>query len=798
LRKSPTFTATAVSILALCIGANAAIFSLVDAVLLRPLPYPKPERLAKVITTLDRGGLKQDMTSQTGSEWEAVRDLATSIEAAAYSDIEMGVNLAVRGQVVNLPQQRVSAEFFRVLGIQPVMGRGFTREEDQPGGPPGVVLSYELWERLFEADPSVLGQEVLLKGEPYTVVGVMPRDFRTSVTAELWTPLRPATTGEGRGQNYSIIARLLPDVTWVQAESQVELAGEKAFENLRLPSDMSVKHRLVPLQRGLTLGLRQPLFLLWGAVSVVLLVGCVNIAGLLLARSAGRAHELATRMALGGGRAAILRQLLSESLLLSLFGGVAGIGLGYLGLQKLGQLLEGSYPIWQKVELDGRVFAAMFGLTLLTSLLFGAFPAFHTSRVDIRQSLLEGGSRGTATGWTRWPRRLLVVSEITLGVFLLIGAGLLVRTFTCLQNLDPGFEPTNVMTASISLQDARYMDQASVNRLFERSLTRIDELPGVESAAVTLCLPYERGLNLSFHITGEANNFDMTNLTYVTPEYFRTLGIPLFQGRLFDRRDVPNAQKVLVVNQAFAERYFSERDAMGRSISIANEPREIVGIVGNVQRKRSGWGDYGPLAPIPTVYVPATQVSDSSLQLTHTWFSPSWVVRTSGGQVDTNAEILGVINAIDPQLPVAGFRSMREVMSSSLSEQRMQATLMGSFAGLALLLAAVGIYGLIANSVVERTRELGIRLALGASFSQTAGVVAFPGIILASIGVTLGILLSRVSVLALRHLIWGVTPTDPATHVIVAVGMLLVATVASLLPALRVTRLDPAKTLRVE
>jgi predicted permease len=577
------------------------------------------------------------------------------------------------------------------------------------------------------------------------------------------------------------------------------MLGAAAIKQRRLPPEVSARFALVPLQRGLTDDLRKPILILWAAVGCVLLIACVNIAGLQLARSGIRTREVATRLALGGGRATIVQQLLTESVLLALAGGLAGVGIGYLGLRGLDLLARDALGVWQTVSLDARVLAATAFVSLGASLLFGLAPALKASGIDIRQALVEGGGRGFAGGAGRWPRRILVIGEVSLGMLLLVGAGLLIRTFAHLNGLRPGFDSTHVITARISLQDARYARSQSANRLFDQSLAHIKELPGVESAAVSLGLPYERLLNMSFRkLDGPpaARERNITNLAYVTPEYFRALRIPLLRGRTFNSADQPQSKHVILVNEIFVKTYLHDREPVGRHIAIEGT-REIIGVVGDVQQKPS-WGGNGPLAPTPTAYIPATQTSDDFLKLVHTWFTPSWVVRWTGPVEGVIAGMQRAVEQIDPDLPFAGFRGIDEIRSRTLAFQRFLSTLLSVMAGLALLLAAIGIYGLIANSVVERTRELGIRMALGATVSQAMKTVAIAGVLLAAAGVAIGCALARAASQVLRSFVWGVSAADPLTFVAAAAGLLLVAMLASFIPALRVLRLDPAHTLRHE
>jgi predicted permease len=479
-------------------------------------------------------------------------------------------------------------------------------------------------------------------------------------------------------------------------------------------------------------------------------------------------------------------------------GGTFGILLGQLGLKAL-KLLSGTKIDLTDVTLDGRVLLISACGSILTGLIFGVVPALQASRVDIRSSLTESGTRGIAGGGHRWTRRGLVIAEVSLGVVLLVVAGLLIRTFLYLHNLDPGFDGTNVITTSASLQDARYKTAQSVNRLFDQSLERIRELPGVQFAGVGLSLPYERPLNVGFmRLDGPHVDKDgqMTNLTYVTPGYFEGLRIRLLSGRLFTDADKADSQPVAIVNETFVHKYLRDQVPVGSHIGSGGTAREIVGVVRDTQQS-SGFGS-GPLSPAQGVFIPAAQAEGKFFQLVHTWFAPQWVVRTTGSRQAMIAGIQKVVQSADPQLPLASFRGMDDVVSRSMSDERFQAVLLGGLAALAMLLAAIGIYGLIANSVVERTRELGVRMALGATAWQGMRSVALPGIALALAGVVIGCALARGCVRAVEHLVYGVRSTDPLTFVVAAGALLLATAIASLIPALRVTRLNPADTLRSE
>ncbi|HVX67367.1 MAG TPA: ABC transporter permease [Bryobacteraceae bacterium] len=804
-RRTPGFTAAAVATLGLCIGANTAIFSIVDAVLLRPLPYPQPERLGMLGMSMKVKGLTKDDNSFTGEGWFLIRDHARSLDLASYTPISSGANFNFGRRSEYVRQQRVGAGFFRVLGVPPLAGREFTPQEDRPGGPAIAVLSYGFWKRALHGDTGVLGRGILLRGEPYVVVGVMPPHFRSDIPADVWTPLRPSTEGEGDGTNYGIVARVRPGFTWQQAQAEAALIGQSVVRNLRernyLSRDAEARSELLPLQRGLTAELLTPLLMLWAAVAAVLLIGCVNVAGLLLARGASRAREIATRMALGGGRAAVVRQLLTESLLLSLAGGLLGVLLGYGGLIALRRYSE-MLGIWQDVELNARVLAATAAIALATSILFGLAPALAAVRSDVRAALTEGGARGIAGSRRLWTRQLLVPIEVALGFVLLTSAGLLLRTFANMNGQPAGFDSSGILTARMSLEDARYRDPAKANLLADRALARMRALPGVESAALALHLPYERPVNLGVRrLDGPQvdpeHQYQMTNFSYVTPEYFRVMRIRLLRGRTFGAADSARAQPVTLVNEAFARRYFPDTDALGRHLGMFNRSWTVAGVVASVPH-HADFGNFEKPEAAPMVYISLAQTPGPLFETVHTWFSPSWVVRAAVPAGELVPGVTRAVEAVDPLLPLTGFEPMDELRAGSMRGHRFLAVLLGTLAALALLLAFVGIYGLVANSVAMRTRELGIRMALGAAAPRVIRAVVAPGVVLALAGVAAGFGLALPATRLLESLLFGIAADDPATYAGVALCLLLAALAASVVPALRIARLNPAETLRHE
>lgn len=794
LRKSPGFTLVVMLTLALCIGANTAVYSVLDAVVLRPLPYPHPERIAHILSIWRRGALEDVETSVTGGQFEGVRDHASALDVAAYAE-PSGANFTEGGRAEYIQQQRVSAGFFGVLGVPPQYGREFTRSEDVPGGPAVAILSFEFWRREFHGDSSVLGRGINLKGEPYTVVGILPRGFRFTRPVDVWTPLRPSLTGEGGGSNYGALARVKPGVSWAAASEQLKAISPSLAQFAEAPRNSTREVAITPIGDALTQDSRSQIVLAWGAVVVLLLIGCVNIAGLLLARAVWRRREVAMRMALGGSRTAIVRQLLTESLLLAMGGCAGGLALGTFALDGLKRLGANDLALWHPIEVDARVVLVMMGAAVLTSLIFGLMPALQTSRVDIRGALIEGG-RGAVGGTRRRSRQVLVAAEIASSLVLVVSAGLLVETLRHLDGLNPGFDGRNVMAADASLQDARYQTSEAVNGLFNRSLEQIRGIPGVQSAAVALTLPFERPLNTGFR-TPEGRRISI-DMVYLTPGYLETMRIPLYRGRDILASDTANGAKVALVSESFASKYFRDREALGQPLVLGPDvSRMIVGIVGDVQQ-HSGISSRAPLSIEPTVYVPASQFADEDFQLVHTWFSPKWVVRTAGPVSGLTRQMQAALANADPQLPIASFRTMDDFRGHVTQEQRYHAVLFSVVAGLALLLAGIGLYGLISQTVAQQTHEIGVRLALGATPQQVMNAVMKAGMGLAAAGAVVGLALSLALVRLLRSLLYGVQPVDPAVLAASTAILLLIAIAATLLPALRILRFDPAQALREE
>jgi predicted permease len=789
IRQNWGFSLTVIAILALCIGANTAVLAVVNGAMLRPLPYPEPDRLTQIVAKYSYEGKEGTVDNFDGGVWEAIRDHASSLDSAVYSGGSGGINLGVNGTGVYVRQQRVCAGFFRVLGVAPLIGREFIPDEDRAGGAAAVILSHALWQKYFHGDPSVTGRSILLRGEPYTVVGIMPSGFRSDAKADIWTPVRPSRSGEGGGSNYHVLARLQPGAPWQEASGQLGAITEDLKRAGRFHKDSGARLDIVPLLQGRTTDLRQPLMLLWAAVGFVFVLGCVNIGGMLLARASGRVGEIATRLALGAPFSRIVRQLLMESTVLGLLGGMAGVVVGWGALAGLRQFGALTFPFLETVEVDWRVLAGTLLLTLVAGIAFGLAPAWQATRVDLRSA--QSGSRGVAGRKRFLSLGALVGGQVALTVPLLFGAGLFVHTFLHLWNLSPGFDPNHVMTAKFSLADARYATAAQMTQFYDKVFVRLHETPGIEATAVGLSLPYERALNDGVKVPGIERTM-ITNLTYVTPEYFTALRIPLLRGRAFSAADSVDSAKVCIVNQAFVKRYFKKGDALGQPLSDGM----IVGIAGDVLEARSGWGDFGPVAAVPEVYIPAAQAS--ALSLLHTFMSPSWIVRSSLDGPQVAKAIEDAARSADPMLPMAAFRSVRDLKLESLTFQRFLAAVAGTIAALAMVLSAMGIYGLISNLVTERTKELGIRMALGSGVGRAIEVALRPGLIWVLGGVVAGAAVALGFERFLKSYLYGVQPGDPITLAAVGIGLLLATALASLIPASRIARLNPADTLRSE
>ncbi len=807
LLAAPGFCLAVIITLALGIGVNTAVFSVLDGFLLRQLPYPEPDRVGALATHIEgfdkRNGqmASEENNSFDGSSWQALKDSLTDVTIASYGG-SSGVNLRSDsdGAVRYVRESRVSSRYFDVLGIPLYRGRSFSESEDRPHGPPVVVLSYALWKSTFHGDGQIVGKVIHLKGEPYTVVGILPASATVPSRADLFTALQPSTSGECGGDNCGILLRLKPGVSWQNVDAQlrrIRLPFMAGFEK-QTHGKSWVYAR--PLQTEFANGIDKKVSVLMLAVLCILLIACANLAGLTLVRMSRREQELATRLALGASRWVIVRQLWAENLVLALFGGAVGVGCSLLILRVFENTLPESMIPMGGLSLNGHVLAFAIGATLLNSLLFGALPALQIRGIDLRSSIASG-SRTIARS-ARPFRQLLIIGEVALTVVLLAGAGLMVRTLVHLESQPPGFDPHNVITGKASVDDARYRNAGAFQALLSQSVAAMRAIPGVEEAAVGLSVPYERGLNAPIAILDGKHPIPGggSSLSYVTPGYFAALRIPLLAGRLIAENDTTSSQPIIVVNEAFGREFFGESTPVSRHVRsrIGNRVYTIVGVVRDVAKK-PGMEQTAPITNEAVFYVPATQMDQGLVNLSHVYFQPSWIVRSHGwDRSQLTQRMQQALASVDPNLPFSGFYSMDELLKETLQQQRVEVLLLTTLSGLALLLSAIGIYALVSNLVVQRTREIGIRIALGSTISQAMIHIGATGFGAAAIGVACGIGLSFLVLRILSSEIYGVHVYDPVTLVTVPLLLICIAALASLLPTLRITQLQPADTLRAE
>jgi len=796
LGRNPGFTLTVILTLALAIGANTAIFSIVNALMLKSLPYAHPERMGTIFTRIRGVAATDERHHVNGEQFELLRDDVPALISAIASGRASGVNLQAGSSVAYVSNGRVSAHYLDVLAIAPMMGRNFTEDEDRPHGAKTAILSYGLWHSLFGADRNVVGRAILLKGEPYTVIGVLPEGATTPLDADIYTNLQATTTGEGGGTNFDAITRLRDGATWQEADAEINRAWLKRESRYELHDDPNaqVSYYSVPLQKGQAEKLRPQALTLMLAAGLILLIACANLAGLTLVRMMRRTAEVATRMALGASRWQIQKQFWIENLLLALVGGLAGIGMGFVALRGLLTLLPEHFLPVSQVPLDGRVMGFTLVVSLLTSVLFGMLPALVARKVDLRSSMASRALTGV--GGQRL-RQALIAGEVALTVVLLAASGLLIRTLVHLETLPPGFNPEGVMTGKASLDDVRFHDPAAFGKLVDESTSAMLRIPGVQDAAMGLSLPYERGLNdggVEISDGKEAGRAVQTGLVYVSPDYFRALQIPVLAGRAFTDADGAGAQHVAIVNQSFVRKFFHGANPVGRYL---DKTTRIVGEVEDVQ-VAPGLDSTDPLTGEESMYVPASQMDPKLLALVHVWFQPSWIVRTPRPVEGLTAQMQRALGSVDPNLPFSGFYAMKDLLAKTLAMQRIEVALLGAMAGLALLLSAVGIFALVANLVAQKTREIGIRIALGSSIRRAMVHVGGPGVRASAAGLALGMVLCVGALRAMRSVLYGVGVFDLPTILGVVAVLALVSLVATTVPTLRIAGIDPASTLRDE
>jgi putative ABC transport system permease protein len=799
LLRNPGFAAVAVITLALGVGANAAIFSVVNAVLLRPLPWSDPDRAIMIWsrwTAFDKTWVSD------GEVNDYRRRASTLAEVAAWDDTQ--VNLTGEGDPERVPAGRVTANLFSTLGVAPQFGRTFTAAEDVPNGPRLVVLGHGLWQRRYAGDPGIIGRAMQINGEPFQVIGIMPRDFvlptdfQNPSPTVLWMPQQwnSASTDHGNHGFYAA-ARLKPGATVSQARDEMHRIAQAMTAEGLYPRQMQFDTVVLTLRDEIVGGVRRAIWLLFGAVGFLLLIACANVANLLLARAEARHREIAVRSALGAGRRRVLRQLLTESLVLAGISAAAGLALAATGARLLAWWNPASIPRVASVTLDARVLLFTVAIALLTTVVFSLAPSLRLLRTDLTESMKEGGMNATTGGARQRFRNTLVVVEMALAVILLVGAGLMLRTLWSLQRIDLGFNPSGVLTMRVSLPESTYPKPEQVVAFYSQLAENVRALPGVTSAGAARSLPLgstigDFGLGVDGYVPPPGTNAK-GDWQIVTDGYLEAMGEQLVRGRAIARADTIDSQLVALINEEMARRYWSGRDPIGGRFRIgANRSRPWVTVVGIVKDvHHNGVADVIK----EKFYVPHTQWHRS------TGFpirAMSVIVRTSGNPSSQTASVRNVVRQLDPNLPVADVRPMTEVVGAAMATPRFTSALLSMFALLALTLSAVGIYGVLSYVVTRRTREIGIRVAIGADRSRVLRMVLTNGLTLALTGLGIGLVVSLPVARLMRGLLHGVTPGDPLTFVAVAIALSTVALAASLVPALRATRVDPVIALKSE
>ena len=790
LRRAPGFTLVAVTALALGIGANTAIFTVIDTLLLRPLPYADPDRVAVVWEhNLPRDRKNNVVSPGNFIHW---RELNQSFTELAAVSMTFRTTLTGVGEATELPIQMVSGNLLRLLGVRPALGRDFEPHEDAPGVRVALI-SDRLWRQRFGADPGVVNRTVTLNGQPTLIAGVMPRDFSIlDKSVDVWSPIGlPPSARTPRGRWTGVVGRVRPGVTMAQAQD--DMVRVHAELTRRFPDfNTGWTANVVPLKDQLTGEIRPALWVMFGAVGFVLLIACANVGNLVLARATARQRELAVRAALGAGRARLVRQMLAESLLLSLTGAAAGLALAWWALVVLRTSVAERLPIARldQVGINGTVLLFTVAAALVSATVFGIAPALTSAGPKLTDTLKDGGRSGSASRGAR-VRSAFVVVEIALALILLVGAGLLLRSFVTLLRVDPGFDPARTMTVKVSIPTTKYSDaprqQAFFNQLFER----LDAIPGVVATGSTSFLPMAGlGAATSFEIVGqpkpERGQAPVTDVRVIDHNYFKAMGVPLIRGRAFDSRDDGAQIRRVIINQTLANRHFPGEDPIGRSIIVGwndEGPDEIVGIVGDVRQQDL------ETETRATIYWPPGRF---------TYPFATIAIRTAGDPRSIVPAAVAALHELDPNVAAADVKTMDEVIDASVAQRRLTMLLLAGFAGLALVLAAVGIYGVIGYSVSQRTQEIGIRMALGAQRGAVMRMVVGQAMTLAAIGLAAGALGAWLLTRLMQKLLFGVTPSDPLTFVAVSASLALVAAVAASIPGLRATRVDPVVALRAE
>lgn len=791
LLKSPGFTAIAVLALALGIGASSAIFSVVNAVLLSPLPFRDSDKLMMVWGTQPQ----LDMAPFSPADFLDLRDQNHVFEhIAAYK--AQSLNLTGSDEPERIRGAVISASFFSLLNVKPLLGRGFFPEEEEAGNNQVVVVSHGLWQRRFGSNPSLVGQTLTLNAKSYMVIGITSLNDQFPSWADVWIPLAfDANETKLRDTHYlNVLARLKPEVTIEQAQADMDIIASR-LEQEYPASNTGIGTRLISLQDQIVGSIRPSLLILLGAVGFVLLIACANVANMLLARSAARQREMSIRAALGASRSRVVRQLLTESVVLAFIGGAFGLLMAIWGIKLLITVSPGTIPRVGEIGIDGSVLAVTFLLSIITGVIFGLAPALQISKPNLNVTLKEGGRSSTQGAGRRSLNSLLVVLEVALALVLLIGAGLMIKSFLRLQKVNPGFDPNNVLTMQVALPRFKYSDVNHRAAFYQQVLERMKNLPGVQSSGAITSLPLSgNNSSTSFVIEGRempaAVEKPLSEYRTISPDYFRAMSIPLLKGREFNELDHEKASGVVIINETMARRFFPNEDPIGKRLGLSGPPdwREIVGVVGDVK-------DLGLDAePKPESYMPYLQSSLSYLE----YSSMVLVIRTAADPTSMVPTLRGVIQAVDRDQPIYNVKTMEQYLSESISQQQFNTLLLIIFGVVAIVLATIGIYGLMAYSVAQRTHEIGIRMAMGAQHSDVLKLVVGQGMILGLIGVTIGLVAAFALTRVLSSLLYQVSATDPFTFIGLSLLLVTVAMVASYIPAYRATKIDPIIALRYE
>ena len=805
LLKAPAFTVVAILVIAVGIGANTAVFSVINAVLLKPLTYPDPQSLVHLVNTGDQGSFPGANVPKFNI-WRQQTGIFHQV--AAYDNGGAGLNLTGNDKPEQVQGVHVTSDYFSILGAPVIAGRTFTTAEDSPHGGNVVVLSYGLWKRRFGGDRALIGKTIQLNEQPYQVVGVIGRGFVTDNPADLWLPFQFELTSQDQAHYFGVIARLKSGITVPMANAELKLAANQyrsTYPGTLGPND---GFGVVLWQELMVRDTRSSLYVLLGAVGLVLLIACANVANLLLIRATARKRELATRSALGAGRWHIVRQLLTESLVISLTGGILGLILGFAGVRFLLAINPGSIPRigedGSAVTVDSHVLLFTLAISVLTGIFFGLVPAITASRKNLAAILNESSNRSGVGFRSGKVRSVLVVSEMALALVLVIGAALLIRTFMKLQSVDPGFDTHNVLTMAMSISGDRFQKSSGVAQVIHDGSERINAVPGVTAAAAACCLPLQGGFGLPFNIVGRANgnnpNTGGAGYFPVSWSYFDVFKVPVLRGRNFTERDSGSAPGVVIINEAMARQFWPKGDPLNDRVVIgpgmgpvfAEQPRQVIGVVGNT---RDGGLNQDPG---PTMYIPVAQMPDKVTELNSRIAPLWWIVRTRMEPHTLTAAVTSAIREATGGLPVAHIRTMDEIVVLTTSRERFNMLLLTVFGASALLMAAIGIYGLMAYSVQQRTQELGVRMALGAQAANIRNMVIRQGMLLAGIGLIIGIGGAFWLTKFLTGFLFGVKTWDPTAFIFTPILLCAVALVAVWLPARKATRVDPISALRFE